>query len=141
MAPTPRPGRWLLAAAILTAACSCTAQPNASPEPAGAGDPEAGAGFSRTVPAGGPQAAGDRLPDLAMLPLAKAPAADRTTQAEAFETFRREYNEERPHETLGQDTPADHYRPSLRQMPTRPPEPSILPASATSSFRKPGRGN
>ncbi|TJW18908.1 MAG: transposase, partial [Mesorhizobium sp.] len=35
---------------------------------------------------------------LTMLPLAKAPEADRIAQGQAFEAFRRSYNEERPHE-------------------------------------------
>ena len=47
-----------------------------------------------------------------MLPLAKAPQADQTAQGEAFDAFRRDYNEVRPHEALGMDTPAEHYRPS-----------------------------
>src|SRR5262245_11131540 len=75
---------------------------------------------------------------LTMLPLAKAPAADRAAQAAAFETFRREYNEERPHETLGQDTPAEHYRPSMRQMPTRPPEPDYPAEAAVRKVRHNG---
>ena len=58
-----------------------------------------------------------------MLPLAKAPEPDRTAQAQAFEAFRRDYNEARPHEALGMDTPAEHYRPSTRPMPASPPEP------------------
>ncbi|TIT58602.1 MAG: transposase, partial [Mesorhizobium sp.] len=54
---------------------------------------------------------------LTMLPMAKAPEADRAAQAKAFEAFRRSYNEERPHEALGMGTPAQHYRPSTRPMP------------------------
>jgi transposase InsO family protein len=60
---------------------------------------------------------------LTMLPLAKEPEADRTAQGQAFEAFRRSYNEERPHEALAMDTPAQHYRPSQRAMPRTPPEP------------------
>ena len=58
---------------------------------------------------------------LTMLPMAKAPEADRTAQAQAFEAFRRSYNEERPHEALGMGTPAQHYRPSTRSMPKTTP--------------------
>ncbi|MER8798834.1 transposase [Mesorhizobium sp. M0984] len=49
---------------------------------------------------------------LTILPLAKAPEADRMAQGQAFEAFRHAYNEERPHEALAMDTPAQHYCPS-----------------------------
>ncbi|ACP23877.1 integrase catalytic core domain protein [Sinorhizobium fredii NGR234] len=75
---------------------------------------------------------------LTMLPLAKAPAADRAAQAEAFEAFRREYNEERPHETLGMDTPAEHYRASTRKMPVSPPEPDYPAEAAVRKVRHNG---
>jgi transposase InsO family protein len=54
---------------------------------------------------------------------AKPPAANRRAQQEAFDRFRREYNEERPHEALKQQTPASHYRSSPRTYPDRIPEP------------------
>jgi putative transposase len=38
-----------------------------------------------------------------------------------FDTFRREFNTERPHEALEQRTPADIHRPSPRPMPERMP--------------------
>ena len=41
----------------------------------------------------------------------------------AFDLFREEYNEERPHEALGNDTPATHYEPSRRSFPEKLPEP------------------
>lgn len=40
----------------------------------------------------------------------------------AFDTWRNVYNLERPHEALGQETPATRYRPSARAMPSRLPE-------------------
>ena len=40
-------------------------------------------------------------------------------QQARFDAFRRDYNDERPHEALGQDTPAAHYRPSPRRCPER----------------------
>lgn len=43
-------------------------------------------------------------------------------QQRAFERFRIEYNEERPHEALLQCTPAEFYRPSPRAYPSRLPE-------------------
>ena len=75
---------------------------------------------------------------LTMLPLAKAPKADRVAQGQAFDAFRREYNEVRPHEALGMDTPAQHYSPSTRAMPTTPPEPDYPPEAAVRSVRHNG---
>jgi transposase InsO family protein len=40
----------------------------------------------------------------------------------AFDIWRTIYNLERPHEALGQDVPANRYRPSARSMPGRLPE-------------------
>ncbi len=54
---------------------------------------------------------------------ANPPAADRVRQQKAFDRFRAVYNEERPHEALGMQTPASHYQPSLRRCPERIPEP------------------
>lgn len=42
-----------------------------------------------------------------------------SAQQRAFNAFRTEYNEERPHETLGMATPASRYTPSPRPYPTR----------------------
>ncbi len=44
-------------------------------------------------------------------------------QQRAFNAFRHEYNEERPHETLGMATPASCYAPSPRPYPERLPDP------------------
>jgi putative transposase len=43
---------------------------------------------------------------------ANPPARSLRQQLERFRVFQREYNEERPHESLGNDTPAEHYAPS-----------------------------
>jgi len=40
---------------------------------------------------------------------------------EALTSFRREYNEVRPHEALGLETPSQHYRPSRRRYQSNPP--------------------
>jgi transposase InsO family protein len=45
---------------------------------------------------------------------ASPPMAD---QQRAFDRFRADYNDRRPHEALGQTPPAKHYEPSLRPMP------------------------
>ena len=75
---------------------------------------------------------------LTMLPMAKEPAADRTAQGQAFDAFRRSYNEERPHEALAMDTPAQHYRPSRRAMPRTPPEPDYPDEAAVRRVRHNG---
>jgi transposase InsO family protein len=54
---------------------------------------------------------------------ARPPAETWMQQQVRFNIFRREYNEERPHEALGQTTPASHWRPSLKFMPERIEEP------------------
>ena len=48
-------------------------------------------------------------------------AANRHRQQLAFDRFRQEYNEQRPHEALGDRTPASLYRPSPRPFPDRLP--------------------
>nr|CAA9274721.1 Mobile element protein [uncultured Armatimonadetes bacterium] len=48
---------------------------------------------------------------------------DRAAQQERFDAFRAEFNGERPHEALGQRTPASLYAPSPRPFPARLPEP------------------
>jgi len=50
------------------------------------------------------------------------PAQTVDLQQQAFDAFRRQYNDERPHESLGQATPASQYRPSPRAMPEKLPE-------------------
>ena len=51
---------------------------------------------------------------------ASPPQASMADQQRAFDRFRHDYNEQRPHEALGQTPPARHYEPSLRAMPERP---------------------
>jgi len=46
-----------------------------------------------------------------------------TAQQRNVDAFRREYHDERPHESLGQTTPASHYTTSPRPYPTRLPAP------------------
>ena len=54
---------------------------------------------------------------------ATPPAADRWAQQRALDRFRQEYNQVRPHEALGMQTPASVYEPSSRPYPRRAPEP------------------
>jgi len=66
------------------------------------------------------------------------PAVDRAAQAKRFKAFARDYNEERPHEALGQRTPASVYRPSPRPMPRKLPEPSYPAETAVRRVRSSG---
>ena len=50
-------------------------------------------------------------------------AVSAAEQQGRFDTFRRHYNEERPHEALGQQLPTDLYMPSLRAFPDRVEDP------------------
>lgn len=52
----------------------------------------------------------------------RPPGANCTAQQKKFIAFRTEFNTERPHEALGQVTPATLYTPSPRPYPTREPE-------------------
>jgi len=52
----------------------------------------------------------------------RPPSANLQAQQTRFNRFRAEYNDERPHEALDQETPASVYSPSLRALPrTLPP--------------------
>ncbi len=50
---------------------------------------------------------------------ASPPASSRRAQQERFDEFRWQYNQERPHEALRQETPASYYEPSPRRYPER----------------------
>lgn len=52
----------------------------------------------------------------------RPPSSSLTEQQLRFDRFRREYNDERPHESLGQETPASCYSPSTRSFPSRLPD-------------------
>ena len=51
----------------------------------------------------------------------RPPSRNLQAQQTRFNAFRREYNTERPHEALGQETPASAYTPSHRVLPTTLP--------------------
>ena len=53
---------------------------------------------------------------------ARPPRSSFRTQQRAFDNFLREYNCERPHEALADETPQSHYTPSRRPYPSRLPE-------------------
>lgn len=52
----------------------------------------------------------------------RPPARDARRQQQAFDRFRQEYNHDRPHEALADQTPASCFEPSPRSMPRRVPE-------------------
>ena len=54
---------------------------------------------------------------------ARPPAANAMGQQELFDRFRQEYNEQRPHEALGQRPPSELYQSSNRPYPGRLPQP------------------
>jgi transposase InsO family protein len=54
---------------------------------------------------------------------ASPPARTLRSQQTRFDAFRREYNQERPHEAIGMKAPVKIYVPSPRPLPTKLPEP------------------
>jgi transposase InsO family protein len=54
---------------------------------------------------------------------ARPPAADMSAQQARFDEFTRQYNDERPHESLGQKPPASVYESSPRRYPEKIREP------------------
>lgn len=73
-----------------------------------------------------------------LLEAMRPPSPNRTAQARRFAAFVRDYNEERPHEALGQRTPASAYQRSPRSMPTRLPEPDYSAKAAVRQVRSNG---
>jgi hypothetical protein len=73
-----------------------------------------------------------------LLEAMQPPCADRAAQERRFAAFRTEYNEQRPHEALGQKPPASFYRPSPRPMPERLPEPDYPADAAVRRVRSSG---
>jgi transposase InsO family protein len=69
---------------------------------------------------------------------ARPPAGSLAAQQQRFDAFRKVYNDERPHEGLGQETPASRYRPSLRGYPQRLEEPHYDAAQAVRQVRSNG---
>jgi len=61
---------------------------------------------------------------------ASPPRSQASDQQRAFDRFRHEYNDVRPHEALSQVPPARHYAPSSRAMPDAPRPPDYDPDMA-----------
>jgi putative transposase len=83
-----------------------------------------GIGLERIAP-GHPEQNGrhERMHRTLKAETARPPAANATGQQELFDRFRHEYNEQRPHEALGQRPPSEFYRSSSRSYPGRLPQP------------------
>jgi transposase InsO family protein len=73
------------------------------------------------IAAGKPQQNGrhERMHRTLKQETASPPAANQRRQQERFDRFRQQYNEERPHQALGQKTPDSYYEPSPRRFPER----------------------
>lgn len=54
----------------------------------------------------------------------KPPKENLKEQQRRFDTWKTEFNEERPHEGLAMSTPASYYTPSARQLPQDTPDPT-----------------
>ena len=67
------------------------------------------------------------------------PAADLAAQQLLFDAFQQMFNEERPHESLEQDRPAHHYRPSITPFPEAEPDPDYEPHFETERVDQHGR--
>jgi hypothetical protein len=92
------------------------------------------------IRAGKPQENGrhERMHGTLKRETAKPPAASLRAQQRRFDAFRREYNEVRPHEALGQTTPASHYEPSCRSYTGRLREPEYPDADQVRRVRSNG---
>jgi putative transposase len=75
---------------------------------------------------------------LTLLEAMRPPEANLAAQARRFRAFARDYNEERPHEALGQRPPASVYQRSPRKMPNRLPEPDYPSEAAVRKVRSNG---
>lgn len=70
---------------------------------------------------------------------AKPPKGSLSAQQRAFNHFRHEYNDERPHRALGEGRrPGELYRPSARSLPARTPEVSYPDHFAIREVRQEG---
>lgn len=75
---------------------------------------------------------------LTLLEAMQPPEPNRAAQERRLAAFVRDYNQERPHEALGQRPPASLYRPSPRPLPRRLPEPAYPSEAAVRRVRSNG---
>jgi transposase InsO family protein len=98
-----------------------------------------GIGLERITP-GCPQQNGrhERMHATLKQQTARPPSASLAEQQTRFDAFRQEFNHVRPHEALGQQTPASRYHPSPRLFPDRIEEPWYDPDHAVRRVRPTG---
>lgn len=72
-----------------------------------------------------------------LLEAMRPPEANSQAQLRRFDAFRHDYNHDRPHQALGQLTPASFYQASSRTMPNRLPQPDY-PADLSVRRVRPG---
>jgi len=79
----------------------------------------------RYIPPSSPQDNGrhERMHRTLKAETSKPPASSAAEQQQRFDWFRRHFNEDRPHEALGQQVPARLWRPPARTLPARPADP------------------
>jgi transposase InsO family protein len=79
----------------------------------------------RYIPPSSPQDNGrhERMHRTLKAETARPPAATAREQQERLDRFRAYYNEDRPHEALGQTPPASHWRKPNRKLPSRIEDP------------------
>jgi transposase InsO family protein len=75
---------------------------------------------------------------LTLLHAMQPQAANAAEQQRRFQEFAKDYNEERPHEALGQQPPSAFYRPSARPFPDKLEEPCYPPEAAVRKVRSNG---
>ncbi len=75
---------------------------------------------------------------LTLLEAMQPPEPNLPAQGRRLAAFVRDYNRERPHEALGQRTPASLYRPSPRPLPRHLPEPAYPSQAAVRRVRSNG---
>jgi len=75
---------------------------------------------------------------LTLLEAMRPPSRTLAEQASRLDDFIRDYNEERPHEALGQKPPAKVYAPSPRALPDSLPEPDYPAEAALRKVRSSG---
>ena len=100
---------------------------------------KAGIALERIDP-GQPQQNGrhERMHKTLKAETAKPPAASKEEQQLRFDRFRKDFNDYRPHEALGQQPPAAFYHPSPRPCPERLTEPWYDPWHAVRRVRTDG---
>lgn len=93
------------------------------------------------IPPGKPQHNGrhERMHRTLKAATAQPPSANLRMQQQAFDAFREEYNEQRPHEALQMRTPGEVYRPSCRSYPSRLAEPAYANGWEVRLVRECGR--